>query len=308
MRPIDDSDLADAERLLCEGFPQLPGPFWNGALARLKRYGGNAEAGVPLGFLLLDGSEPVGVMLTPASLHRRPDGRLQRVVNISSWYVRPAHRWRAGFMLRHVLADKNTLVTDLTPTPEVQKMLPLLGLQPLNRGVALHLLPLLCLHPASGVRLRPLAPDEPAPPAGPPRSMIEAHRELGCMPLVLEHAGGRSLVVCKRMRVRGVPAAQLIYAESRSLLLQHRGAVARGLLALGLLVFVHETRQARSSATRLFRPRDIWFARAAAGDDMGSDDRTDVFASELCIVHPWPDPLSEAGAAAQQPAGRAAVH
>ncbi len=284
-----DADLADAERLLSEGFPGLPAAFWAAVLARLKRYGGNADAGVPLGYLMLDGEEPVGVMLTPARLQRQPDGRVQRIVNLSSWYVRPAFRWRAGLMLRHVLADDAAVYTDLTPTPEVQKMLPLLGLHPLNRGVALHLLPLLCLHPGRGARLRLLGSDEPAPPGGPPRDMVEAHRELGCLPLLLDHAGGQALLVCKRVRVRGIPAAQLVYADSQALLLRHRGALARGLLAFGLMLFVHDTQAISLSPTRLFRRRDIWFARRPADGGPAFDDRTDVFASELCIVHASPD-------------------
>lgn len=304
---MDDSDLAHAERLLCEGFPSLRAPFWAAALARLKRYGGNAEAGVPLGYLMLDRDEPVGVMLTPARLQARPDGGVHRIVNLSSWYVRPAYRWRAGFMLRNLLADEAAVYTDLTPTPEVQKMLPVLGLVPINAGVALHLLPLLCLHPARGARLRPLAPDEPAPPGGPPRAMVEAHRELGCVPLVLEHPGGQALVICKRTRVRGIPAAQLVFAESQALLLRHRGALARGLLALGLLLFVHDTRQPGNSPTRLFRRRDIWFARPAADGGGAFDDRTDVFASELCIVHASPDRAAVADAPWRAPSQPAAA-
>lgn len=279
-RPLDPTLFASATALLDEGFPRPEPGFWHAALQRLQRYGGNAEAGVPLGWLMLQGDEAVGVVLTPASLRARRDGASVRIVNLSSWYVRPAHRWRAGLMLRELMSDPSAVYTDLTATPRLQKMLPALGFGAISSGVALRLLPLLCLHRGRGARVRVLAPDEPWPHGGPPRSMIEAHRELGCLPLVLESAEGRQLVICKRCRVRGLPAAQLMYADSQSLLMRHRGALARHLLGLGLLLFVHDTRDTRSSLTAWFRPRDRWFAR---GD--GFADRTDAFGSELSIIH-----------------------
>ncbi len=281
MRPLDEKDFALAAELLHEGFPRLRPAFWAAALQRLQRYGGNAQTGVPLGWFMLQGDEPVGVVLTPASLRQRPDGSSQCVVNLSSWYVRPEFRWRAGFMLRGVLNDATTVYTDLTPTPEVQKMLPLLGFDAVNRGVALHLLPLLCLHPGGGGQLRVLQPGEPWPHAGPPREQIEAHRELGCLPLVLQPAtGAPQLLVLKLCRLRGLPAAQLVYADSISQLLAHRGALARLLLRQGVLLFMHDARQPGSTPTRWFRRRDLWFVRGS-----GFADRTDAFASELCIIH-----------------------
>ncbi len=299
MRPLDETDFARAALLLHEGFPGRPVAFWAAALQRLKHYGGNRQAGVPLGWFMLKDDEPVGVLLTPASLRRRTDGSSECIVNLSSWYVRPEFRWRAGFMLRRVTADKAAVYTDLTPTPEVQKMLPMFGFQPLNRGMALHLLPLQCLHPAHGARLRSLLPAEPWAYAGPPREMIEAHRELGCLPLVLQPPQGQpQLLICRLGRLRGLRAAQLVYADSQSLVLRHRGALARHLLGQGVVLFVHDTRQTASTPTAWFRPRDQWFARGRVFDD-----RTDAFASELCIVHAdpahpgRPAPAGEAGAA-----------
>lgn len=282
MRPLQDTsdDFAEAVALLSEGFPGLASGFWPQALARLKHYGGNTQAGVPLGYFMLDKGRPVGVALTPASVRRRADGSTSRMVNISSWYVRRPYRWRAGFMLRGILAGEDAVYTDLTATPELQSTLSVLGMQAVNRGIAVHPLPLLCLHPARGGQLYGLTASEPWPERGPPRAMVEAHRELGCMPLVLTHGGQQQLVICRRTTVRGLPAAQLVYAESRSQLLRHIGVLARHLLSMGFAFFVRDTRQAVSTATAIFRPREVWFAR---GDMF--EDHTDIFASELCIIH-----------------------
>jgi len=298
MRPLVDGDIPQAALLLHEGFPALSVAFWVAALARLRHYGGNAQADVPLGWFMLHKDQPVGVMLTPASLRTRTDGSVEKLVNLSSWYVRPPHRWRAGFMLRGVMADKTCIYTDLTPTAEVQLMLPKLGFTALNRGVLLYALPLLAVLPAGGAVVRALEPGEMWLHAGPAPEMIEAHRDLGCLPLVLETAAGPQLVVVKRIRVRGVPGAQLIYAASRSEVVRHRSALARHLLRRGLLIFVHDTPHARSTALGWFRQRDLWFA---SGDDGSLSDRTDAFASELSIVHGQAAavPLAAAGTAKQ---------
>ncbi len=280
MRPLAEADFAQAADLLREGFPGHAPDFWPQALARLQRYGGNAEAGYPLGYFMLDKDQPVGVALTPASLRHRADGSIGRVVNISSWYVRQPYRWRAGFMLRGILADRSATYTDLTATPELQKTLATLGLQPINRGIAVHALPLLCLHPGQGVQLHELRPNQAWPQRGPPRALVEAHRELACLPVVLEQGATQQLVIFKHSRLRGLPAAQLVYAERRSQLLGDRGALARFLLARGFVFFVCETQHAASTATAWFRPREIWFA---SGNNF--DDATDVFASELCLIH-----------------------
>ena len=279
MRALAASDFPEAAALLHEGFPERPLAFWAAALQRLQRYGGNADAAHPLGYFMLDGGRPVGIALTPASMRLRVDGSSVRMVNISSWYVRPAFRWRAALMLRGILADPHSIYTDLTPTPEVQRLLPLVGMHPMNRGVAIHLLPLLALQPARGARVRDLAEHEPWPHPGPPTAMLHAHRDLGCLPLVLEAGGQQHLVVVRRTTLRGLPAAQLVYARSQALLLRHAGALARHLLARGMLLWLRSTREAAHTASSVFRPRELWFAR---GDNF--DDHTDIFGSELCII------------------------
>lgn len=300
MRPILEQDFDTAVALLCEGFPTRSAAFWQAGLARLKRYGGNVQAEYPFGFFMVDAGQPVGLALTPASLRLQADGKHRCVVNISSWYVREPFRWRAGFMLRGLMANPDHTYTDLTATPELQAILPKVGMRPINPGIALHLLPLLALRRSTGATVEELQPSsawpdpacEPVFRLGPPRHLIEAHRELGCLPLLLRapllgdtdaQVAGRlqqALVILRHTRVRGLPAVQLTYAEDRPWVLQHRGALARWLLARGRTLLLCEANQARSSATALFRPREVWFVK---GEHL--DQRTDVFASELCLIH-----------------------
>ena len=102
MRPIDPAYVAAAVAVLSIGFPKATALFWQSALDRLRAFGGNAEAGVPIGHLLMADDKAVGVILTPARMRTRPDGTRQKIVNLSSWYIDPAHRWRAPVMLRAV--------------------------------------------------------------------------------------------------------------------------------------------------------------------------------------------------------------
>ena len=306
MRPIEEPDFSLAAALLQEGFPQQGVSFWLGALQRLRRYGDNAAANVPLGWFMLHEDEPIGLVLTPATLRRWPDGRRETIVNFSSWYVRPAFRWRAFLMLRKLVADDSMIYTDLTPTAEVQAMLLKLGFSAVNPGVSMLPTAPWAWLPAGGkraARVRVLGPEEAWPACGLSRPQVDAHRELGCLPLLLEAAGGTQLIICRRTRWRGFAVAQLVYAESLSQLLQHRTALARCLRREGLSWFVHDARSARSSWLSWFRRRDVWFCRGADWTD-----RCDAFASELCIVHadtlsqPPLQPPPQPAAAARQPA------
>jgi hypothetical protein len=280
MQAITEADFPQAAALLHEGFQQQSPAFWLAALRRIQHYSDNAQAGEPVGWFMLEGSQRVGVVLTLASLRRWPDGRTEKLVNFSSWYVRPEHRWRAFLKLRKLLADDSAVYTDLTPTAEVQAMLRKLNFSAVNAGVAVLPLPLLALGPAGGARVQVLAPEAPWPACALSREQVESHRELGCLPVLVQAGGHEQLVICRRTRWRGLPVAQLVYAESLSQLLRHRVALARCLLGQGFALFVHDARQPGSTWLSWFRRRDVWFFRGA---DLA--DRCDAFASELCIVH-----------------------
>ena len=283
--PGDASALAEAAALLHAGFAARSLSFWLTALHRVNRLADNQAMGYPLGYFMLNKNQPVGVALTLASWRERADGSRMRLINISSWYVQPDFRWRAGMMLRSMMADKSCTYTDFTPTAEVQKMLPVVGMQPINMGIAIHCLPLLALKPAHGARARLLGPDDawpaPATPAQwrPLPAAVQAHRELGCTVLSLGMDGDAQLLVLRALRLRGLAAAQVVFCDSQVRLLRDLGALTRSLLARGVALLVCDTLQARTSATALFRPRERWFA---LGDNF--DDRTDILGSELCLI------------------------
>lgn len=274
LAPLSAADLTIATDLLVEGFPERGGAFWAKALATLARFGGD---GHPLGFLLVQKNEPVGVILTPSSLRRRADGSLQRIVNLSSWYVRPTHRWRSGVMLKSIIADAGAVYTDLTPTENVRQMLPSLGFAPLNIGVQLSFLPALAaLFGGRSGAVRPAVAAEWDAAQGPDWSLIEGHCELDCAPLLVEGPAGETRIVYQHRK--GSRVAKLVYIESHERLRPAMGRLAAYLLRRGCAFVYLPVRDKRVGFGSIFLSRGVCFAK---GGDFA--DRTDILGSERIL-------------------------
>lgn len=265
IRPIsNDEDEALAAALLTEGFPQKPAAIWPAFFRRLRILDTNGPAGVPLGYLMSNGDRATGVMMTPAMLRKRPDGSQGPVINLSSWYVQPSERWRAGRMLQALLKSHDAMFTDLTPTAEVRTMLPAFGFIPINFGVVFTLLPLAAALPAGSAQMRLLSPRDADVPAG-LRRILERHQDAGCLAGVLT-AGERSLpMLFRKRRLKGVPAANLIYCPDLSHLPLAIPAVARFLLTKGIGVLISDDTSGPLRAGQLKRQRGLKFVRPGAG-------------------------------------------
>ncbi len=276
LRPFGPQDRAQVQRLLVEGFPERGDAFWQKALDRLFAWPGNHAADFPPGFFWIEKDEPVGIILTPASPRTRADEALPPVVNVSSWYVRDSHRWKAPLMLRALFRDERVIFTDLTPTPDVQKMLPAFGFVPGCDGIEWIGTPFFAYR-RKKARVLPWQPGMVLAAGSPPDSLITEHIAWGCTVLVLEHGEARHLVVLKPMRARGLPAARVLFAGCRAALEAGLPALSRHMLLRGTLVLHID---ARSEARRGpgYRPHGIWFARAKSFPN-----RTDHFGSELAL-------------------------
>lgn len=272
------SDLDRATDLLAEGFPGRTRAFWRTSLSRLVQAGGNAAADHPFGFFMMEKDEPVGIALTPASLRPRPEGAPLRVVNVSSWYVRPAHRWRAALMLRKIVADPGSIYTDLTPTADVRTMIATFGFKAINLGVVMHLLPALALRRGLPATVSEWQPGEPLPERSPPAELVESHRALGCLPLIVEGRAGRTLLVLRPKRVRRLPATQAVYVGSHAALEPHLPTLARHLLGRGLLVAQIDCRSEAGTRNLGFRHNGLWFAKGSLFEDC-----TDHLGTELSL-------------------------
>ncbi len=282
LRALAEADLPLAAGLLAEGFPARGEAGWRAALERLAAHARESGGGWPMGQLLIVEGEPVGVGLTPASLRHHADGRAYRLVNVSSLYVRPPHRWRAGLMLRSMVADRDAIYIDLTPSDEIRRMLPMLGFAPVSQGTWVAVLPVQALRLARAGRVHLVAwhDGDDLNTTDPPSAQLAAHRALGGVPMRLEHDEGSTLLVYARRRLRGLPAARLLYVGSHRILQRHLGTLARHLLSRGIGLLSWDARGGSAPlAGRVLRPGGVWYAR---GDRF--EDRSDFIGSELCLL------------------------
>lgn len=231
LQAIDTRTAPLALDILSRGLAKRSRAFWADCLERLARFGGNAAANLPLGYLLLSGAAPVGIVLTPASVRTGADGSQRRMINISSWYVEAQHRWRAPLMMRAVLRESNATFTDLTPTERVQQTLQAMGFTPVNAGE--RIVPLLqaAVRRTRGAQVQDLQAVPRDAISAATLGLLESHRQFGCIPLALWAESAWHPLMFKPCTLRGIPAVRLIYCESSALLVRHLASVARRLLA-----------------------------------------------------------------------------
>ena len=279
--PLTEDQFDTAAVLLAEGFPARSVSFWLKGLDAMRRHCDNLALHLPWGWLLHDGAVPVGVALAPAS--QRDDGRGggRPIVNLSSWYVRPQHRLRAAPMLRAMVADTAPVYIDVTSGPEVGRMLQLLGFSAVGEGNVIAILAAHAVQRSASAEVRELGNDDHLPPGSPPHAQLIRHRELNFVSLLVKHALGETLLVYRRRRLRGMPAAQLFFVGSHAVLHRYLGAVARHLLLRGIALLMWDRRPDSPTGVIGFkRPSGIWYAK---GDSF--HDKTDFIGSELCILN-----------------------
>jgi hypothetical protein len=266
IRPIvTDHDRDTAVRLLTEGFPARGAVVWRTFLDRIDRFGSNVAADVPPGYLMFDGETAVAVMLSPTSFRDRPSGEPGRVINLSSWYIQPQHRWRAALMLQSVLRRHEAMFTDLTPTPEVCAMLPAFGFVPINDGVVVSALPLAAVLPGNGTKTRDLLEDDLAglPPAL--RQRLATHRDFGCIAAAVVGDGETLPFLVRRRQLKGLPAAKVIYCPDIRRFQAAMPSVARYLISYGISLLLADNIGQSVSQWQVRRPRGLKFAKPGAG-------------------------------------------
>jgi hypothetical protein len=280
LKPLDESDFPVAAELLAEGFPLRNRAFWDEGLVRLRRYSGNADCSVPLGHLLMAKGKAVGVALTPASLRTDPSGRRYPLINFSSWYIQPDHRWRAALFFRGVVAHPDATYVDLTPAAHVQPMLPLFGFRAVSVGLDRAATLPWSLLPTGGARVRAFRPDDALPAHSPSVEQLRVHQALGCIPVVLEHPGGTTLFVYRQRPIRRVPAARLKYVGDHAVLQKYLPALCRYLLLRGMPILSWDARPETPVPRFGYRrPVDIWYARGHIPHNC-----TDFIGTELCLL------------------------
>lgn len=272
LRAISFEALETTLPVLSRGFPGMRREGWDSAIARLRAFGAR-DLQARTAYLLEQNGKDVGVILTIPSMRADGTGAPRRIVNLSSWYIDPEHRWRASRMLQTVTACDETLFTDLTATPAVRSMIGRFGFRGWTEGTLIFALPWFAIKtagPSHVVPLRDLAPDAFAEPV---RRMLDRHAALDCVAGGLWDGQALHPLIFSRKTYRGIHAARLVFADDRATMLAHLPAISRFLLREKFVLLAvnadRSERVAGSIFTQLMSPTFYKGPAAPAPCDLG---------------------------------------
>lgn len=235
IRELEEQDLAELAQIMSEGFPRHPLAYWQNRMQTLtnrvcapgtQRYGYGIEA---------DGLK--GAILTIGSLHG-PSDSPQKIVNISSWTVRPSHRGPpARELYRYATQYSNFTYSNLSAASHTLKTVLQSGFRERTAGQII----------AVGIRKTPrkavrLVYPQDAERAGltPYKAeMLRYHADQGCIAFCLELADRLVPFIFLPRRIKpGIPVAQLIYCEQSDDFQENSRTIYLSLLARGYLAML----------------------------------------------------------------------
>lgn len=224
-RQIVDGDVNDVVDLLTRGFaPRRTRAFWHETMARLAAH---VTPGAPrYGYMLDDGSRPVGVVLLVSSLVPAGEGTQVRT-NVSSWYVDPAFRSYASMLISQAIRHKEVTYVNLTSVAHTRPILLAQGYTCYARGAFIATLPLHTLARAPGARIVPAAATPRASVAPYERQLLLDHAAYGCIALWCETEERAHPFVFRRRSLKGIPCAQLIYCRDVADFVRFAGPIGR---------------------------------------------------------------------------------
>jgi hypothetical protein len=242
---IEAHQLGTAMDLLTEGFPTQTRGFWEAGIERAMATGAQATGELPLGYFLKDKSEAVGVILTLAGPKR---GDQPSMVNLSSVYVRPDHRWKVPLLMRKAVNDTSTVYTSLTAIPVMRDIMLAMGFVQLNEGLTA-----VCVPYAATFGRRDYAVSvwdgARADVDAATTQMLNDHVSFGCLAYIVEAPAGPVPVIFKRYAFRGVPTAQIIYSGDNRAVEASIGHISRHLLRVGRMVIFLEIEAGATAQT-----------------------------------------------------------
>jgi hypothetical protein len=205
---FDEQQRGQMLELLAEGFPKVS-IDWSSAF---RAPSGSTGHGT---LMMVDGRAEGGILAFEKKEIIR--GRLRRVINLSSWYIRPRYRAFAVRMMRAVSGDPDTIYTSSSPILPVQKICLRVGYRYAARG-SIASVPLL-----NGAGFRDGITIEPFAPAALPnpdhdRWMMDHSDDRHVGILVRQRSSIVPVLWQRGRKVRGLPAAQLVFTADHSVL------------------------------------------------------------------------------------------
>lgn len=277
--PIGMCNKKDALRVLKRGFPRHD-TFWERGFVRWNTLSGACKGHDHVdGHVFQASGQDVGVLLTFKSDRPRPEGTTRTMVNLSSWYVDEAYRWKAPMMLRSFVRDGGSVFTDLTASPEVDRINGALGFRDWSDGMLIAAAaPWAAKRSPEAVRLVDLDDAQARLLEDAEHEMLARHRAVGCLPAIMCQPDGVAALLFRLIRRKGLVFAQLLYAESRQKVITHLPAVMRFLLGRGVFLLSIDAVRSQCPPGTFFRPGQRRFFKGPI-----ERDRLDYACSELVI-------------------------
>jgi hypothetical protein len=217
-RRIEDADADSIVALLTRGFAaRRPRRFWERVIRVLATRSAPPDA-PRYGYLLESDGAAVGAILQIFSRSRSggtgAGENLTTRCNVSSWYVEPAFRGYAPFLVSQALKQKGVTYLNISSIAHTRPIVEAQGYLRFSNGV-FAALPCLSAPPA-GIKARVIPADAAprAPCEAHERDLLRDHAGYGCMSLWCETPERAHPFVFRERRVKGlIPCAQLIYCR-----------------------------------------------------------------------------------------------
>jgi hypothetical protein len=234
-RRIEDADADNIVSLLARGFAaRRPRRFWEHVIASLAARAAPADA-PRYGYLLESDGAAVGAILQIYSTQRTEGCVAQASTrcNVSSWYVEPAFRSYAPFLVSQALKQKGVTYLNISSAPHTRPIVEAQGYLRFSNGV-FAALPCLSGPPDAEVRVIPVDAQPQGHCETHERDLLRDHVAYGCMSLWCETPERAFPFVFRARRVKGLIAcAQLIYCRDTADLVRFARPLGRYLARRG---------------------------------------------------------------------------
>ncbi|MGA2114371.1 MAG: hypothetical protein ABSH56_06430 [Bryobacteraceae bacterium] len=174
------------------------------------------------GYIMVDGCRIVG-FLGGIYADRAIQGRIERVCNLTTWCVLPEHRGNSISLLFAMINNSKQTVTNLSPTPVVEKMLRALRYEvldtyklfslPLTHLQTLLTFPKAKITTDSDLIGKALTPED--------RCLFDDHQGTGCGHLLMSLPERYCYAVWKRRKKKGISFSEILYIRNPDIFLQH---------------------------------------------------------------------------------------
>jgi hypothetical protein len=232
-RHIEEADVAGLVALLARGFPIRDAAYWERAFARLRTHRGPPEM-PQFGYLLECGGMPVGAVLTISSV-RPPGDKPAILCNLSSWYVEPAFRAYAPFLITTAVRQNRAVTfVNVSPAPHTAPIVEAQGFTRYSSGQFVAIPALAPAPDSAGVRLQD-GEEAPGAPCDPLEiALMRSHRAYGCITLwAVTPERAFPFVFMPRLVNGVIPCVELIYCPSLAAFIRFARPIGRALLRGG---------------------------------------------------------------------------